>query len=133
MVFQGVDGPHFRAAEGRGRFGPEHAIMCAWRLRRVYRIETGLFRKAWKAWTNGTAATSQEIKVVFLRLASQEDELSKLTRYKTSLERSLQRALKALERRQAMRAAIALGVTAADNPILDALAARSGGEDGRPT
>lgn len=57
----------------------ERAVLCAWRLRRVYRIETGLFCKTQKAWTNGAAATSQEIEVVFLRLASQDDELSKLT------------------------------------------------------
>jgi hypothetical protein len=81
----------------------ERAVLCAWRLRRVYRIETGLFRKARKAWGNGTAAVTNEIAVVFLRLASQEDDLSKLTRYEISLERSLQRALRALERRQAMR------------------------------
>jgi hypothetical protein len=40
---------------------------------------------------------------VFLRLASHEDDLSKLTRYETTLERSLQRALRALERRQILR------------------------------
>lgn len=89
----------------------ERAVLCAWRLRRVYRIETGLFCKTRKAWTNGTAATSKEIEVVFLRLASQEDELSKLTRYETSLERSLQRALRALERRQAMRGEGVIGDT----------------------
>jgi hypothetical protein len=73
----------------------ERAVLCAWRLWRVYRIETGLFRKA--------RTTTNEIAIVFLRLASQEDDLSKLTRYEISLERSLQRALRALERRQAMR------------------------------
>jgi hypothetical protein len=81
----------------------ERAVLCAWRLRRVYRIETGLFRKARKAWGNGAAASTNEIAVVFLRLASQEDDLSKLTRYEVSLERSLHRALKALEYRQAIR------------------------------
>jgi hypothetical protein len=81
----------------------ERAVLCAWRLRRVYRIETGLFRKARKTWGNGTAAHTNEIAVVFLRLASQEDDLSKLIRYEISLERSLQRALRALEYRQAIR------------------------------
>lgn len=81
----------------------ERAVLCAWRLRRVYRIETGLFCKTRKTWVNGTPTTSDQIEVVFLRLASQDDELSKLTRYETSLERSLQRALRALERRQALR------------------------------
>jgi hypothetical protein len=86
----------------------ERAALCAWRLRRVYRIETGLFRKARKAWGNGAAATTNEIAVVFLRLASQEDDLSKLTRYEITLERSLQRALRALERRQAIRSGSSL-------------------------
>jgi hypothetical protein len=81
----------------------ERAVLCAWRLRRAYRIETGLFRKARKAWGNGTAASTNQIAVVFMRLASEEDDLSKLTRYETSLERACQRALQALERRQASR------------------------------
>jgi hypothetical protein len=92
------------AARGTVEFAlAERAVLCAWRLRRIYRIETGLFRKARRAWGNGTAAHTNEIAVVFLRLASQEDDLSKLTRYEVSLERSLQRALRALERRQASR------------------------------
>jgi hypothetical protein len=81
----------------------EWVILCAWRLRRVYRIETGLFCKTQNSWSSGAAATTNEIEIVFLRLASNDDELSKLTRYETSIERSLQRALKALERRQAQR------------------------------
>jgi len=83
----------------------ERVALCAWRLRRVYRIETGLFRKTRKSWSNGATAETQEIETVFLRLVSQDDELAKLTRYETSIERSLQRALRALERRQAMRGA----------------------------
>jgi hypothetical protein len=81
----------------------ERAVLCTWRLRRVYRFETGLFRKARGAWSNGAAETTSDVAVVFLRLASNEDDLSKLTRYETTLERSLQRALKALERRQIFR------------------------------
>src|SRR5690348_6282358 len=81
----------------------ERVILCAWRLRRVYRIETGLFCKTRKSWSNGDAMPTNDIDIVFLRLASQDGELSKLTRYETSIERSVQRALKALERRQAQR------------------------------
>jgi hypothetical protein len=83
----------------------ERVALCAWRLRRVDRIETGLFRKTCKSWSNGATTETQEIETVFLRLVSQDDELAKLTRYETSIERSLQRALRALERRQAMRGA----------------------------
>jgi hypothetical protein len=81
----------------------ERAVLCAWRLRRVYRFETGLFRKARGTWSNGTAETTSDVAVVFLRLASNEDDLAKLSRYETTLERSLQRALRALERRQLLR------------------------------
>ena len=81
----------------------ERVVLCAWRLRRVYRIETGLFCKTRTSGANGHATTTNDIDIVFLRLASHDDELSKLTRYETSIERSLQRALRALERRQAQR------------------------------
>jgi hypothetical protein len=81
----------------------ERVILCAWRLRRVYRIETGLFCKTRKSWSNGDAVATNDIDIVFLRLASHDDEIAKLTRYETSIERSVQRALKTLERRQAQR------------------------------
>lgn len=81
----------------------ERVVLCAWRLRRVYRIETGLFCKTRKSWNGNNASTTPDIEVVFLRLGSRDDELAKLTRYETSVERSLQRALGALERRQALR------------------------------
>jgi hypothetical protein len=86
----------------------ERVALCAWRLRRVYRIESGLFRKTRKSWSSGAPADAQEIETVFLRLVSHGDELAKLTRYETSIERSLQRALRSLERRQAMRGGAAL-------------------------
>ena len=78
----------------------ERIIICAWRLRRVYRIESGLFSKARTSWNNGVATITQEIELVFLRLASHDDDLAKLTRYETSLERSLVRTLRELHRYQ---------------------------------
>ena len=81
----------------------ERVALCAWRLRRVYRIEAGLFRKTQRTWSSGAPVETREIETVFLRLSSEGDELAKLTRYETTMERSLQRALNALERRQAMR------------------------------
>ena len=44
----------------------ERAVLCAWRLRRVYRIETGLFGKRRKSWVHGDAAITNEVDVVFL-------------------------------------------------------------------
>jgi hypothetical protein len=83
----------------------ERAIICAWRLRRVYRIETGMFSKARKLWAPTGPTLANDIETVYTRLSSQRDDLSKLSRYESSLERSLRRALLDLERRQTRRKA----------------------------
>jgi hypothetical protein len=80
----------------------KRAIICAWRLRRVYRIETGMFSKARKSWAPGGPTMATDI---YTRLSSQRDDLAKLSRYEASIERSLRRALLDLERRQARRKA----------------------------
>jgi hypothetical protein len=110
--FQAFHGELLSELRPRGGFElalAERVILCAWRLRRVYRIETGLFCRTRKSGANGEATTTNDIDVVFLRLASHDDELAKLTRYETSLERSLQRAFRALERQQRERGALAVG------------------------
>jgi hypothetical protein len=61
---------------------------CPWRLRRVYRIECGLFIKARPSWHEGIVNITPDIAVVFLRLAV-EDDVGKLQRYEAGLERSL--------------------------------------------
>jgi hypothetical protein len=63
----------------------ERVALCAWRLRRVYRIEAGLFRKTRRCSVNGIVSEAQEIETVFLRLISQDDELAKLSRYETTM------------------------------------------------
>ena len=78
----------------------ERIIICAWRLRRVYRIESGLFSKARTAWVDGVAKITRDLELVFLRLASHDDDLAKLTHYETSLERSLVHTLRELHRLQ---------------------------------
>jgi hypothetical protein len=106
--FQAFQGKLVTALQPKGAVEShlaERVALCAWRLRRLYRIETGLFCKTRKSWSTGAAVETQEIEAVFLRLVSHDDELAKLTRYETSIERSLQRALRSLERRQAMRGA----------------------------
>jgi hypothetical protein len=81
----------------------ERAIICAWRLRRVYRIETGMFSKARKLWAPTGPTMANDIETVYTRLSSQRDNLAKLSRYETSIERSLRRTLLDLDRRQARR------------------------------
>src|SRR5215472_8773105 len=83
----------------------ERAVICAWRLRRVYRIETGMFSKARKLWAPTGPTLASDIETVYTRLASQRDDLAKLSRYESSIERSLRRALLDLDRRQARRKA----------------------------
>jgi len=67
-------------------------VACAWRLRRVYRIESGLYARARSSWRDGVMTITPDIAIVFLRLAA-EDDLSKLQRYEAGLERSLYRAI----------------------------------------
>lgn len=81
----------------------EHAVICAWRLRRVYRIETGMLSKARKSWVSGGPTMAADIDTVYMRLSLQSDDLAKLSRYEASIERSLRRALLDLERRQTRR------------------------------
>jgi hypothetical protein len=83
----------------------ERAIICAWRLRRVYRIETGMFSKARKLWAPTGPTMANDIETVYTRLSAQSDDLAKLSRYEASIERSLRRALLDLDRRQARRRA----------------------------
>jgi len=78
----------------------ERVVICAWRLRRVYRVESGLFSSRRKSWVAGQSSTTSEIDIVFGRLTSGEDELTKLSRYEASIERSLHRALRELDRRR---------------------------------
>jgi hypothetical protein len=78
----------------------ERIVACAWRLRRIYRIETGLFAKARTSFQNGKRARTRDIELVFLRLTANDDVLAKLTRYEASLERSLDQAMRELRCRQ---------------------------------
>lgn len=59
----------------------ERAVICAWRLRRVYRIETGMFSKARKFWAPTGPTMASDIETVYTRLSSQRDNLAKLSLY----------------------------------------------------
>ena len=78
----------------------ERIAICAWRLRRIPRIESGLFAKARVSATNGKLKRTRDIELVFLRLTSGDDVVAKLTRYEASLERSLHQAIVELRTRQ---------------------------------
>jgi hypothetical protein len=44
----------------------ERIAINAWRLRRAYRVESGLFERARSAWREGTAEQTSDIDLVFL-------------------------------------------------------------------
>ncbi len=68
----------------------ERIAINAWRLRRAYRVESGLFERARSAWREGSTEQTSDIDLVFLRLStSNGDELGKLSRYEAAIERSL--------------------------------------------
>ena len=81
----------------------ERIVTSAWRLRRIYRIESGLFTKARVSAYNGKLKRTRDIELVFLRLTSADDDLAKLARYEASLDRSLRQALQQLACRQRRR------------------------------
>lgn len=86
----------------------EAIVLASWRLRRVWRTEAAVIRKAARrsdAWENRQSAPEP------FTLA--DHELERISRYESELQRSLQRAYAMLERRQAQRAA---GSAAASPP-----------------
>ena len=76
----------------------ERIVLCAWRLRRVVRIEAGLFNSAAdqiRRWGNEFGLGPTFGKAAF--------DLGTASRYEAALDRSLRRAYSMLERRQARR------------------------------
>lgn len=75
----------------------ERVAVCAWRLRRCYRIEADMFENVRRNWGNGAATVMTRIEQLFIRVTAHDDQLAKLTRYETSIERSFVGALFALQ------------------------------------
>lgn len=95
-------------AELRSALAPEDAIeetltervvLCAWRLRRMSRIEAAILKDA-ESHVGTAAAHGTELGVGFRRAAL---ELAILSRYESTLDRALRQAEMQLERRQARR------------------------------
>lgn len=102
----------------------ERMAICAWRLRRIYRIEADLI----DSWRHSAFAEREKVEIGAV-FEGNTYEISTVSRYETALDRALHRAYVMLERRQAKRrgeivpAPIAVAVAA-----LDAVA--TAGEDG---
>ena len=79
-----------------------------WRLRRLGRVEVGLFANRGSAFRTPQAERvddSDGLGLSFLRDSAQANAFSKLSRYETTIERSLYKALHELQRLQATRRA----------------------------
>jgi hypothetical protein len=90
----------------------EQIVATQWRLRRMRRVETGVFD-----WESSSAVSSAAdsfrplpegtsmLGLSFIRDANGSNAFSKLSRYETAIERSLYKALHELQRLQAARRA----------------------------
>ncbi len=72
--------------------------MCAWRLRRMYRVEAELI----DGWRNATPRRLEDLQIGAV-FECCPGEMTRLSRYEVTLDRSLHRAYVMLERRQARR------------------------------
>lgn len=93
--------------EQRAAFAPADAIeeqlveriaFCAWRLRRIYRIEADII----DSWHDSPFAEQEEVEIGAV-FEGNAYEIATVSRYETALDRALHRAYVMLERRQAKR------------------------------
>jgi hypothetical protein len=79
----------------------DRIIAAYWRLRRLGRVEAGIFACELK--TLGRDLDNLTLGLSFIRDGNSANAFSKLSRYETAIERQLYKALHELERRQAAR------------------------------
>ena len=89
----------------------DRIVAAAWRLRRAYRVEAGVFTEEMEDESLnvfGRMTQGEDYKptlgMAFIRDANDTNALTKLSRYETALERGLTSALHELQRLQALRA-----------------------------
>ena len=80
----------------------ERIIAAAWRLRRVLAVETGIYEEER---LNSYTGEEYGLGLAFIRDANSANAFSKLSRYETTIERGLFKALHELQRLQAARRA----------------------------
>ena len=78
----------------------DRVLSCAWRLRRVISVETGIFRQE----MDGIFGEREDVGLAFIRDGNGADAFSKLSRYESAIERAMYRALHELQRLRASRA-----------------------------
>src|SRR3984893_12175643 len=107
----------------------EHAVLCAWRLRRAYRAEAASMNsKLAELYQNRKELGTHKAWIPYppITFSGTTWDIERISRYEVTNERSLHRALMMLERRQARRrnepvpAPIAIqveGIDGAETPI----------------
>src|ERR1700733_11448357 len=94
-------------AEQREAFQPTDAIeehlveriaMCAWRLRRLYRVEAEMFG----CWENAVPRRLEDL-VIGAVFEYRPENMARISRYEIAVDRALHRSYVMLERRQARR------------------------------
>lgn len=78
----------------------DRIIASAWRLRRLVKVEVGIFRREMEV----KFGERGDVGLAFIRDGNGADAFSKLSRYESGIERSMYRALHELQRLQAERA-----------------------------
>jgi hypothetical protein len=85
----------------------ERIIAAQWRLRRLGRVETGIFAEelsgGWSRAAGSGATDTAALGLSFIRDGNGANAFSKLSRYEATIERSLYKALHELQRLQAAR------------------------------
>lgn len=76
----------------------ERIALCAWRLRRIYRVEADVM----ECWRKADIGVREDLDIG-AAFDSDPNEMSTLSRYEAALDRALHRAYVMLERRQARR------------------------------
>jgi hypothetical protein len=89
----------------------EDIVAARWRMNRVRKMEPGFFafrREDMKNWINHFPTLDAQAKLAMIvhNDAQQSDTLGKMSRYEARFERSFHKALKELQRLQALRAAV---------------------------
>jgi hypothetical protein len=79
----------------------EQIIAAVWRIRRLRRVEAGIF--AWELDNVVKNPDKSSLGLSFIRDAKRANAFSKLSRYETTIERGLYKALHELQRLQAAR------------------------------
>ena len=84
----------------------EQIIAAVWRLRRLRRVEAGMFARELPGgipYSAGNETDTVSLGLSFIRDSNNANAFSKLSRYETAIERSLYKAVHELQRLQAAR------------------------------